>query len=232
MLYICIFSNKLDLNLAKRVSHTGAQRFFRNPAPYAMYLTQIQEKVWKSKTFKTDKPRYQILFQQMEGYYSEKVKHKQQRQWQVTSIKTYASTARGSIISKMNAVPGCKTTNPAQTAEEENTGRKDTLTKQCRRQLHRSQHWQVMSHLWEAAGQCCHNWYSTYAWPRWPPATSCTKSSRQEKQFDRESTSQLEIKPRHGYSTLEPPSPAWTADPLTQHLEHKNQRKSPMLRVA
>jgi hypothetical protein len=45
MLYICIVSNKLDLNQAKHVSHTGAQQFLRNPAPYAMYLTQIKVKV-------------------------------------------------------------------------------------------------------------------------------------------------------------------------------------------
>jgi hypothetical protein len=45
MLYICIISNKLDLNQAKCVSHTCAQQFLRNPAHYAMYLTQIQAKV-------------------------------------------------------------------------------------------------------------------------------------------------------------------------------------------
>jgi hypothetical protein len=42
MLHICIFSNKLDLNQTTRVSHTGAQRFLRNPTPYTMYLTQIE----------------------------------------------------------------------------------------------------------------------------------------------------------------------------------------------
>jgi hypothetical protein len=44
-MYICKVSNKLDLNQAKRVSHTGSQRFLRNPAPYTMYLTQITVKV-------------------------------------------------------------------------------------------------------------------------------------------------------------------------------------------
>ncbi len=39
MLYICIFSNKFDLIQEIPVSHTGAQRFPRNPAPYAMYST-------------------------------------------------------------------------------------------------------------------------------------------------------------------------------------------------
>ncbi len=63
-----------------------------------------------------------------------------QRQWQATSIKTCASTAKGSIIIKTCAMPGCKTTNPARIAEEENTGRKDTPTKQRRRRLHQSQH--------------------------------------------------------------------------------------------
>jgi hypothetical protein len=42
MLHICIFSNKLDLNQTTHVSHTGAQRILRNPAPYTMYLTQIE----------------------------------------------------------------------------------------------------------------------------------------------------------------------------------------------
>ncbi len=44
--------------------------------------------------------------------------------------------------------------------------------------------------------------------------------------------SKPEFKPLRGYSTLEPPSHAWTADHLTPHLETRNQKKSPMLKAA
>jgi hypothetical protein len=47
---------------------------------------------------------------------------RKQRQRQATSVKICASTAKGSIISRMSAVPEYKTINPAQMAEEKNTG--------------------------------------------------------------------------------------------------------------
>jgi hypothetical protein len=74
MLYICKLSNKLDLNQAICVSHTGAQRFTRNPAPYAMYLTQIITKLLKTKT------RYHFLFKQTEGCDSETSETRKHRQ--------------------------------------------------------------------------------------------------------------------------------------------------------
>jgi hypothetical protein len=36
MLYIFLFSNKFDLNQVTSVSHTGAQQFLRNPAPFTI----------------------------------------------------------------------------------------------------------------------------------------------------------------------------------------------------
>ncbi len=59
MLYICIFSNKFDLNQAIHFSDTGAERFLRNPAPYTMY-SKITE-----NSAKTMLP---ISLKQMEGY--------------------------------------------------------------------------------------------------------------------------------------------------------------------
>ena len=43
-----LISNKFDLNWSTTYSHTGAQRFLRNPAPYAMYHTQIKK--WHKRT--------------------------------------------------------------------------------------------------------------------------------------------------------------------------------------
>jgi len=43
MLYIQEDSNKFDLNRTIRVSHTGVQRFPRNPAPYTITVVCVTE---------------------------------------------------------------------------------------------------------------------------------------------------------------------------------------------
>jgi len=62
MLYICIFSNKFDINQAISVSHTGALQIVWNPAPYAMYSTHITiikfNNQWRIISSEIQNPRY------------------------------------------------------------------------------------------------------------------------------------------------------------------------------
>jgi len=54
-----------------------------------------------------------------------------------TETKNSATSVRGTTIGKRNAAPGSMKTNPAQTAEDKNTGRGDTpqMRRQPRRQF-------------------------------------------------------------------------------------------------
>ena len=75
MLYICIFSNKLDLNQAIRVSHTGAQQFLRNPAPGPCIIHK-----YKSENHSKNKRYY-------EHYLSEKTEECDSKQVKMASYK-------------------------------------------------------------------------------------------------------------------------------------------------
>jgi hypothetical protein len=62
MFYICIFSNKFNLNQATCVSHTGAQQFLQNPTPYTLCINTF----YRNKNMKP-KPHYLISCNKRRG---------------------------------------------------------------------------------------------------------------------------------------------------------------------
>ncbi len=132
MLYICKLSNKFDLIQAIRVSHTGAQQFLWNPAPY----TNIK--------VKNSQPRYLYLIKEMEGYYSKWRKHsatEMKGQWMTKGNDNCATSARGTTTGKRNAKWEFKRINPARTAEDVNIGQEEILGRRMQPRKHYLQFW-------------------------------------------------------------------------------------------